>query len=128
MTFLIVDDSRPARNLIKNYVSAIKTLHPYRFIEAESAETALLALQANHIEFVLLDWNLSSKITGLDILKEIRKMDKYAKIPVFMISSETDKIHVIESLKNGANDFIAKPIDQKAFADKVHKLIITHNK
>lgn len=128
MTFLIVDDSRTARNLIKNYVSEIKTLHPYRFIEAESAETALLALQANHIEFVFLDWNLCSKVTGLDVLKEIRKTAKYTKIPVFMISSESDKVHVIESLKHGANDFIAKPIDQKAFADKVHKLIINIKK
>ena len=125
MTFLIVDDSRPARNLIRNYVSEIKTIHSYRFIEAESAETAFLALQANYIEFIFLDWNLSSKITGLDILKEVRKMDKYAKIPIFMISSATDKTNVIESLKYGANDFIAKPIDQKAFMDKVYKLIIS---
>jgi len=124
MTFLIVDDSRTARNLIKNYVNDIKTIHPYRFVEAESAEAALLALQANYIEFVFLDWNLSSKITGLDILKEIRKIEKYKKIPIFMITSESDKVHVIESLKCGANDFIAKPIDQKAFADKVYKLII----
>jgi PleD family two-component response regulator len=128
MTFLIVDDSRPARNLIRNYVNDIKSIHPYRFVEAEGAETALLALQANHIEFVFLDWNLSSKTTGLDILKEIRKMAKYAKIPVFMISSESDKVHVIESLKFGANDFIVKPIDQKAFTEKVQKLIFNINK
>jgi len=128
MTFLIVDDSRPARNLIKSYVSEIKTVHPYRFIEAENAETALLALQANHIEFVFLDLNLASKVTGMDILKEMRNIPKYAKIPVFIISSASDKVSIIESLKLGANDFIAKPIDKKAFMDKVHKLIIDLNR
>jgi two-component system chemotaxis response regulator CheY len=124
MTVLIVDDSRTARNLIKNYVSEIKTIHPFRFIEAENPEGAYLALQANHVEFIFLDWNLSSKITGLDILKEVRTIEKYKKTPIFMITSESDKVHVIESLKNGANDFIAKPIDQKAFADKVYRLIM----
>ena len=124
MTVLIVDDSRTARNLIKNYVSEIKTIHPFRFVEAENPESAYLALQANHVEFIFLDWNLSCNITGLDILKEIRTIEKYKKTPIFMITSECDKVHVIESLKNGANDFIAKPIDQKAFADKVYRLIM----
>ena len=124
MTFLIVDDSRTARNLVKNYVSDIKTDHPFRFIEADNPEDTFLALQAHHIEFVFLDWNLSTKMTGLDILKEIRAMEKYKKVPIFMITSESDKIHVIEALKFGANDFIAKPIDQKAFLEKVSKLIM----
>jgi len=125
MTVLIVDDSRPARNLIRNYVSEIRAAHPYRFVEAENADTALLSLKANNIDFVFLDWNLASPINGLDVLKEIRNTAKYAKIPVFMISCESDKANVIESLKFGANDFIAKPIDKKAFMDKVSKLFST---
>jgi two-component system chemotaxis response regulator CheY len=123
MTFLIVDDSRPARNLIKNYLNEIKTDHYYNFIEAESAAAAMTALQTNRIDFILLDWNLSSKMTGLDILKEIRAMEKYKTTPVFMITSEGDKVHVIEALKYGANDFIVKPIDPKVFEPKVFKII-----
>jgi len=125
MTFLIVDDSRPARNLIKNYVNEVKTEHYYNFIEAENAESALVALQTNRIDFIFLDWNLSSKMTGLDILKEIRAMEKYKNVPVFMITSEGDKVHVIEALKCGANDFIVKPIDPKIFEPKVFKIIFT---
>jgi len=125
MTFLIVDDSRTARNLIKNYVSEIKSEHYYNFVEAENAAAALTALQTNRIDFVFLDWNLSSKMTGLDVLKEIRAMEKYKTVPVFMITSEGDKVHVIEALKCGANDFIVKPIDPKIFEPKVFKLIFT---
>ena len=125
MTFLIVDDSRPARNLIKNYVNEIKTQHIYNFIEAENAETALVAIQTNRIDFIFLDWNLSSKMTGLDILKEIRAIEKYKTVPIFMVTSEGDKVHVIEALKSGANDFIVKPIDPKIFEPKVFKIIFT---
>jgi len=125
MTFLIVDDSRTARNLVKNYVSEIKTEHTYNFVEAESAEAALVALQTNRIDFIFLDWNLSTKMTGLDALKEIRAIEKYKKVPIFMITSEGDKTHVIEALKCGANDFIVKPVDPKIFEPKVFKLIFS---
>jgi len=125
MTFLIVDDSRTARNLVKNYINEIKTEHTYNFVEAESAEAALVALQTNRIDFIFLDWNLSTKMTGLDALKEIRAIEKYKKVPIFMITSEGDKIHVIEALKCGATDFIVKPVDPKIFEPKVFKLIFT---
>ena len=122
MTFLLVEDSRPARNLIKNYVDELNLGCPHRVVEAENAETALLMLKAQGIDFIFLDWNLSTKMTGLDLLIEIRQMNQYKNVPVLMISSHTDKVNVIESLKHGANDFIAKPIDQKSFAEKVLKL------
>jgi len=123
MTFLVVEDSRPARNLIKNYVNEINLGRPCRFYEAESAEAALMMLQTYGIEFVLLDLNLATKMNGLDLLKEIRKSEKLKRLPVLMISGESDKANVIESIKFGANDFIVKPIDQKSFTDKVLKII-----
>jgi two-component system chemotaxis response regulator CheY len=124
MEFLVVDDSRPARNLIKNYVTEIKIGEPCYFLEAEDGDEALKLLKTRHIDFVLLDWNLSSRMTGLDVLKIIRNTEKIKKLPVIMISGETDKQNVIESIKNGANDFTMKPIDKKVFAEKVLKAIV----
>jgi len=123
MVFLVVEDSRPARNLIKNYLGEIEMGSPYLVLEAENGEAALNIMKVRSIDFVFLDWNLSDKMTGLDVLKEMRKMDQYKQVPVFMVSCESDKIHVIESMKFGANDFIVKPIDQKTFMEKVHKTI-----
>ena len=123
MTFFIVEDSRPARNLIKNYLSEIDLGHPCRFFEAESGEEALMMLQTYSIDFALLDLNLATKMTGLDILKEIRKSEKHKNLPVLMISGESDKANVIQSIKLGANDFIVKPIDQKSFGEKIQKII-----
>jgi len=123
MLYLVVDDSRPTRNLIKNYVSALHTGSPSRFEETDSGESALDIIQRFPIEFVFLDVYLSTNMTGLDVLKQIRSRDAYKHIPVIMISGESDKAKVIESLKNGAQDFIVKPIDEKSFAEKVMKVI-----
>jgi DNA-binding response OmpR family regulator len=121
MTFLVVDDSRPTRNLIKSYLSEINIGQKCFFLEAEDGENALKTMKTGHIDFVLLDWNLSTKMTGLDVLKTIRDMDK--NIPIIMITGESGKSNVIESIKYGANDFTTKPIDKKAFSEKILKAI-----
>jgi PleD family two-component response regulator len=130
MIFLIVDDSRPTRNLLKNYVSEI-TDNPYDdFLEAEDAETALRILQSRPIDFVFLDLNLSTKatgtgpvLTGIDILKEIQKIEKLKQLPIIMVSSDSDKVNVVDAVKYGAKTFVVKPIDKQIFADKVRKVM-----
>ena len=123
MVFLIIEDSRPARNLIKNYISEIEIGSPYIILEAENGETGLDILHTRSVDFVFLDWNLSEKMNGLDVLREMRQMDAYKQVPVFMVSGESDKYNVVESMKSGANDFVVKPIDQKTFKEKVLKII-----
>ena len=128
MIFLIVDDSRPTRNLLKNYISEIIHNLNDDYLEAEDGETALHMLQTHPIDFVFLDLNLSTKmtgisLTGIDILKEVRKIDKFKQLPIIMVSSDSDKCIVVESIKFGANAFIVKPIDKQAFAEKVIKVM-----
>ena len=128
MIFLIVDDSRPTRNLLKNYISEI-VHNPYDdYLEAEDGETALHMLKSRPIDFVFLDIHLSTKITGLaltgmDILKEIRKIDKFKQLPIIMVTSDSDKCNVVDAIKFGANAFVVKPIDKQAFAEKVLKVM-----
>ena len=122
MMFLLVEDSRTTRNLIKNYVGEMDLGRKADFMEAENGETALEILEENHIDFVFLDWNLSSKMTGLDVLKEIRKKEKFKNLPIVMVTSDSEKPNVIEAMKCGANDFTVKPIDKKAFSEKVLKI------
>jgi two-component system chemotaxis response regulator CheY len=125
MEFLIVDDSRPTRNLVKSYVADMKKIgEPCYFLEAEDGEEALKLLKTRRVDFVLLDWHLSDKeMTGLHILKIIRSTENWKNLPVIMISGDSDKQHVIDSIKNGANDFTTKPIDKKVFSEKILKVL-----
>jgi len=125
MVFLLADDSRPTRNLLKSYVSELDLDAPPDFIETESAETTLDIVQTRPVDFIFLDWNFNTKMTGLDVLKEIRNIDKYKQLPIIMVTSDSNKANVIVALKLGANDFIVKPIDKKSFAEKTYKVI--HN-
>jgi len=123
MVFLLADDSRPTRNLLKSYISELDLGTPPDFIETESAETTLDMLQTRRVDFVFLDWYFNTKMTGLDVLKEIRQIEKFKQLPIIMVTSDSNKANVIIALKFGANDFIVKPIDKKSFAEKTYKVI-----
>lgn len=123
MTFLLVDDSRPARNILRNSLVELNFCSGYNFMEAEKGEDALEMLKQYHVDLVLLDVNLSTEMTGFDVLREIRKIEKCKDVPVIMVTSETEKTRVIEALKRGANDYVSKPIDWKIFKEKLFKVL-----
>ena len=123
MTFLLVDDQRPARNILRNSMPELGISRSYNFLEAENGEDALKLIQEHPVDFVFLDWNLNKETTGLDVLKEIRKIEKCKNVPVVMVSSDNDKTKVIEALKCGANDYVIKPIDWKVLREKVQKIL-----
>ena len=119
-TVLVVDDSRIMRNIVKNYFSDQKI--PCQYLEAADGSEALDLLLKQPVDLVLLDWNMP-RLSGLDFLKKVRAINKYIKLPIIMVTSESAKYNVIEALKMGATDYIIKPISGKLFAEKISKVI-----
>jgi two-component system chemotaxis response regulator CheY len=120
-TIMVVDDSRIMRNIVKNTFSELKI--PCQFIEAGNGRDALMLLQNQKVHLVLLDWNMP-QLSGLDFLKQVRTMEQYKDLPIIMVTSESAKYNVIEALKNGATDYIIKPVNEKTFSDKLSKITI----
>jgi two-component system chemotaxis response regulator CheY len=120
-TVLVVDDSRIMRNIVKNTFSQLKI--PCQFLEAGNGKDALKLLQSQPIHLILLDWNMP-ELLGIDFLKMVRAMDQYKSLPIIMVTSESAKYNVIEALKNGATDYIIKPVNEKIFAEKLSKITI----
>jgi len=83
----------------------------------------LYLLEKNEIHLVLLDWNMP-ELSGLDFLKKIRAVEKYKHLPVIMVTSEAARYNVIEALKNGATDYIIKPVNEKNFREKISKITL----
>jgi two-component system chemotaxis response regulator CheY len=118
-TILVVDDSRIMRNIVKNIFS---TMHiPCQFIEAANGREALQQLKIHTVHLVLLDWNMP-ELSGLDFLKKVRETTAYKTLPIIMVTSEAARYNVIEALKNGATDYIVKPINEKVFIEKLSKI------
>ncbi|MDR2630942.1 MAG: response regulator [Spirochaetaceae bacterium] len=120
-TILVVDDSRIMRNIVKNTFSLMKI--PCQYVEASNGREALEQLVNQKIDLVLLDWNMP-QLSGIEFLKTIREKEEYKNLPVIMVTSEAARYNVIEALKNGATDYIIKPVNEKNFKEKLSKIII----
>jgi two-component system chemotaxis response regulator CheY len=91
------------------------------YVEAADGEEALQHLETHTIDLVLLDWNMPN-LSGIDFLKKVKAIAKFKDLPIVMVTSESAKFNVIEALKNGAADYIKKPINMENFSEKLLKL------
>jgi two-component system, response regulator len=70
------------------------------------------------LKLILLDLKLPM-ISGLEVLKEIKK-DPYTKtIPVVILTSSSQERDILESCQLGANSYVVKPLEYDRFCETV---------
>ena len=72
-------------------------------------------------KLVLLDLKLP-KVSGLEVLREIKSRPETRAIPVVVMTSSGEERDVIESYKLGVNSYIQKPVDFEQFRQMVKTL------
>ncbi len=70
---------------------------------------------------VMLDLKLP-KISGMEVLKNIREADSTRLVPVVILTSSAEQKDVVEGYKLGANSYIRKPVDFEQFIEAVKVL------
>lgn len=103
-TILIIDDEDHMRWVVNKAL----TKENYRIIEAPDGETGLKIVAAETPDLVLLDLRMPG-MDGISVLKQIKH--DFPKIPVIVITAHGTIETAIESMKQGASDYITKPFD-----------------
>jgi DNA-binding NtrC family response regulator len=103
----IVDDEAVARNGLK---LALKKKN-YHVAAFESAETALEAIDESPPDLVLLDIGLPG-MSGVEALEIIK--NRHPEVIVVMITAYEDVPTVVSSMRNGAYEYVVKPIQMDA--------------
>lgn len=102
-TILLVDDEKNARNNIGSYLES----EGYEVLLAADLETARKHLTAQEADIVLLDVQLPDGY-GPDLLAETAQLP--FRPPIIMITAHGKIDMAVEAMRNGAHDFIQKPI------------------
>lgn len=118
MKVLIVDDFTTMRRVIKNLM---KSLDYKNFEEAEDGVKALKILKSTKIDFVVTDWNMPN-MSGLELIKEIRKDKELSHIPVLMVTAEQKREQIITAAKAGVNGYVVKPFTAETLSKKLIKI------
>lgn len=115
---LIVEDNVDIHNLIKEILEK----ENYKILDAYSGTEALLLIEKEKIDLILLDLMLPG-INGEEIIKQIKE------IPIIVISAKSSNDDKINMLLDGANDYITKPFNTEELLARVKvQLRIKDNK
>jgi CheY-like chemotaxis protein len=74
---------------------------------------------ARRPDLILLDLNLP-KLSGREVLAAIKKSPALRAIPVVVLTSSSAETDIVESYTLGANCYVTKPVDLRAFQAIVH--------
>lgn len=115
---LVVDDTPANVKLLVDLLAA----RGYQPVAAGSGEEALVRIGVQPPDLVLLDIMMPG-LSGYDVCRRIRADPATALLPVVLCTSLDPKQERINGIEAGADDFIAKPINQAELFARVKSLL-----
>lgn len=116
---LIVDDYKTMLRIIRNL---LRQLEFENVIEANDGAEALQLLQRQDFSLVISDWNMEP-MTGLQLLREVRKSDRLKSIPFIMITAESKTENVVAAKEAGVSNYIVKPFNAETLKSKLSSVL-----
>ena len=123
-TVLYVEDSRVVAEATRRMLER-HGLHVVHVLTAEDAFARLTAESLGRItprtDLVLTDVTLKGELSGRDVVQRIRVDFGYGKrrMPVLVMTGDSNPLNQSELLKAGANDLVIKPIEERLLITKV---------
>ena len=103
---LVVDDSEMNRDMLARRLER----RGYTVAAAEHGRQALDMIAAQPYDLVVLDIMMPG-MSGLDVLKELRRQHAATALPVIMATAKDQSEDIVTALQLGANDYVTKPLD-----------------
>lgn len=114
---LVVDDDDFQHKMI----AKILGVDNYRFAFAINGAEAMSILRNARPDLILMDVMMPD-MGGLEITQRLKSAPHLSRIPIMMISGQSDGNVVMNCLKAGAADFVVKPFDLEKLKSKVQRL------
>ncbi|WP_261806614.1 response regulator transcription factor [Lapidilactobacillus luobeiensis] len=116
MKILIVDDDKDIVELLSIYAKN----EGYEPVTAFTGREALTKLVTNpDIALMILDIMMPN-MSGIDVIKEVRKE---SDIPIIVVSAKTTDMDKIQGLITGADDYVSKPFNPLEVMARVKSLL-----
>jgi PleD family two-component response regulator len=90
---------------------------------AKSARSAGKILDRTKVDLILLDMEMP-ELSGLEFLEALREKPEWRRIPVVMVSANSQLRNVSKAIKLGAKDYVVKPLNAILIRDKIYKILL----
>ncbi len=115
---LIVEDEDALVTLLTYNLEAAG----YDVAAVKSGDEALLAIDEEQPDLVILDWMLPS-LSGIEICRQIRAGSATRALPVIMLTARGEEADRLRGLATGADDYIVKPFSVAEVLARVKALL-----
>ncbi len=116
---LVVDDMHAMRTILK---ALLKNMGIEQVIEASDGVAALEILRRNKIDIILSDWNMP-RMTGIELLREVRQDAMLKELPFVMISAEATGENIAQAIRLQVTQYLIKPITADQLEQKIGAII-----
>ncbi|MEL7297225.1 MAG: response regulator [Pseudomonadota bacterium] len=111
---LIVDDSPTERHVVQSMLDK----HGYETSLAESGEMGIAAALRERPDLILMDVVMPG-MNGFQATRKLSKNASTATIPVIVVTSKDQETDRIWALRQGAKDFVVKPVNEQSLIGKI---------
>lgn len=115
---LFVDDEEQIRKLVSTYLAR----QGYVVVVATDGYEALKAIRANAPDLVITDVMMPN-MNGFELTRRLRADHRTARIPILMLSARKEADDVLTGYSEGADEYVAKPIEMSVLAAKIDVLL-----
>lgn len=121
---LVVDDEQDVLQTLKSMLDELN----FNPLIAQNGDKAMDIIEKNNIDVVLSDIYMP-ETDGFELLKNVRAFDK--EIVFLMITGKPTIETAVQSIREGAYDYITKPFDMEDLRIKINRCIekkrLSHN-
>ena len=119
-SILIVEDEVDLREMLSESLEQ----SGYTIYSTGTVGEARRLLEQHGPDLVLLDWMLPDT-TGLNWLRQIRRIDRFRSLPVIMLTARGEVSDRVAGLDGGADDYIVKPFSLKELQARIRSQLRT---
>ncbi|HYU21145.1 MAG TPA: response regulator transcription factor [Chloroflexota bacterium] len=112
---LIAEDERDLNNLVRRHLED----EGHRVTQAFDGPGAVLAVQQEHPDLVILDWMLP-RLDGLEVCRRVRRE---SVVPILMLTARSDEVDRVLGLEVGADDYLTKPFSIRELLARVRAML-----
>ncbi|MBN1253065.1 MAG: response regulator [Bacteroidales bacterium] len=117
-TILIVDDSESIREV----VSFTLENAGYNIIVAIDGQDAIKHFDGQIIDLLLTDLHMPN-MNGIELIREVRKINDYTRIPILFLTTESQRDKKMEAKDAGATGWIIKPFVPAKLLAAINKVM-----
>ena len=114
-TILVAEDERDLNNLVRRHLED----EGHRVVQAFDGPSAVLAVQRERPDLVILDWMLP-RLDGLEVCRRVRRE---SIVPILMLTARSEEIDRVLGLEVGADDYLTKPFSIRELLARVRAML-----